>query len=64
MQQVRAEHRAIVDAIAAGDPAAARRAAIAHLQRGEARLHEGGVIAPRRRRRAALASVAVRSRRK
>ena len=64
MHQVRAEHRAIVDAIAAGDPAAARRAAIAHLQRGEARLHEGGVVVPQRRPRAGLAAVAARVRRK
>ena len=64
MEQVRCEHRAIVEAIAARDPAAARRAAIAHLQRGEARLHEGGVVAPRRRPRAALAAVAARVRRK
>lgn len=44
MQQVRAEHRAIVDAIAAGDAVAARDAAIAHLLNGEWRLQEGGVI--------------------
>ena len=47
MQQVRAEHRAIVEAIAGRDAAAARRAAIDHLQQGEWRLQEGGVI-PRR----------------
>jgi GntR family transcriptional repressor for pyruvate dehydrogenase complex len=49
MQQVRDEHRAIVDAVAAGDASAARRAAIAHLLRGEWRLTEGGVISRRRR---------------
>lgn len=59
MQQVRVEHRAIVDGIAARDPQAARRAAIQHHLRGEARLREGGVIpAPRRVR--ALAPVAAR----
>ena len=44
MEQVRAEHRAIVDAIAARDVSAARLAAVEHLLRGESRLHEGGVI--------------------
>lgn len=52
MQQVRAEHRAILDGIAARDPAAARRAAIQHHLHGEMRLHEGGVVAVRRRPRA------------
>jgi GntR family transcriptional repressor for pyruvate dehydrogenase complex len=51
MQQVRSEHRAIVDAIAAGDAAAARRAATAHLLQGEMRLQHGGVVAIRRRNR-------------
>jgi GntR family transcriptional repressor for pyruvate dehydrogenase complex len=46
MEQVRAEHRAMVDAIAARDPAAARKRALEHLQHGERRLEEGGVIAP------------------
>jgi len=55
MQQVRAEHRAIVDGIAARDPQAARRAAIAHLLRGESRLQEGGIVAPRRRVRPGVA---------
>ena len=45
MQQVRAEHRAIFDAIAAHDLPAARRSAVRHLMRGEWRLHQGGVIA-------------------
>lgn len=51
MQAVRVEHAAIVDAIAARDPAAARRRAREHMERGERRLVEGGVIAARRRRR-------------
>ena len=49
MRQVQTEHEAIVAAIAARDPAAARAAAIEHLLNGEWRLEEGGVI-PRRRR--------------
>ena len=52
MHQVRREHRAIVEAIAAHDAPAARRAAVAHLLYGEWRLQEGGVI-PRRRGRVA-----------
>ena len=44
MQQVRDEHHAIVDAVAAHDPAAARRAATAHIQRGEWRLRQAGLI--------------------
>jgi GntR family transcriptional repressor for pyruvate dehydrogenase complex len=50
MQAVREEHRAIVEAIAARDPAAARRRATEHLVRGERRLVQGGVIAARARR--------------
>jgi GntR family transcriptional repressor for pyruvate dehydrogenase complex len=50
MRQVRDEHVAIVDAIAARDPATARQAAIAHLVNGERRLVQGGVISPKRRR--------------
>lgn len=56
MRQVREEHRAILAAIEARDPAGARAAAVGHLLRGEERLVEGGVIhgvpaaAPRRRR--------------
>jgi GntR family transcriptional regulator, transcriptional repressor for pyruvate dehydrogenase complex len=49
MEQVRAEHRAMVDAIAARDPVAARKRALDHLQKGERRLEQGGVIAPKRR---------------
>jgi GntR family transcriptional regulator, transcriptional repressor for pyruvate dehydrogenase complex len=45
MDQVRSEHRAIVDAIAARDVLLARRCAIEHLQRADWRLQEGGVIA-------------------
>lgn len=48
MEAVRAEHRAIVEAIAAGEAALARRRAIEHLARSERRLVEGGVIAGRR----------------
>jgi GntR family transcriptional repressor for pyruvate dehydrogenase complex len=44
MRQVRQEHRAIVDAIAAHDVPAARESAIEHLRQGEWRLVEGGVI--------------------
>lgn len=43
---VRAEHRALVDAIAAGDAAAARRAAVRHMQRAAHRLVAGGVLPP------------------
>ncbi|MBS0446115.1 MAG: FadR family transcriptional regulator [Proteobacteria bacterium] len=50
MDAVRLEHRAMVDAIAAGDAAAARRRATEHIAHGEQRLVEGGVIASRRRR--------------
>jgi len=44
MEAVRKEHRAIVDAIAAHDPRAARRAALTHLLRGQQRLELGGVL--------------------
>lgn len=50
MEAVRLEHVDIVDAIAAGDPARARRAACEHLLRGERRLVEGGVISGPRRK--------------
>jgi GntR family transcriptional regulator, transcriptional repressor for pyruvate dehydrogenase complex len=56
MQQVRSEHRAIVDAIAEGDAVAARRAATTHLQRAEARLQEGGVVVERGRNRTSAAA--------
>jgi GntR family transcriptional regulator, transcriptional repressor for pyruvate dehydrogenase complex len=45
MQQVRAEHRAIVAAIEAHDVPAARHCAVDHLQRGQWRLEAGGMIA-------------------
>jgi GntR family transcriptional repressor for pyruvate dehydrogenase complex len=54
MDEVRAEHRAIVEAIAAHDAAAARRMAAEHMLRAAQRLQSGGVIgtstsiAPRR----------------
>jgi GntR family transcriptional repressor for pyruvate dehydrogenase complex len=63
MEQVRAEHVAIVSAIAARDPAAARRAATRHLQRGEWRLQEGGVIAAPSRVPAGRAAAAAEGRR-
>ena len=44
MEAVRKEHRCIVDAIAAGDPNAARRAATRHLVHSALRLERGGVI--------------------
>lgn len=53
MEAVRLEHRAIVDAIAARDPAAARGRATEHLASGQERLVLGGVISGTRRRNAA-----------
>lgn len=50
MQAVQLEHHAMVEAIAARDPAAARRCALEHILSGEQRLVEGGVIAGKRRR--------------
>ncbi len=50
MEAVRGEHRAIVDAIAARDVRAARRAATTHLLRSERRLETGGILRPRRGR--------------
>jgi GntR family transcriptional repressor for pyruvate dehydrogenase complex len=47
MQQVRDEHRAIVDAIDVRDATAARKAARLHLERGEWRLEAAGVIRAR-----------------
>jgi len=55
MEAVQNEHRAIVEAIAARDPVAARHHATQHLIRGEQRLIEGGVITGQRRRAAARA---------
>lgn len=54
MDQVRGEHHAIVAAIAARDPAAARRRATEHIRCGERRLELGGVIARQRLPRGAL----------
>lgn len=51
MQAVQQEHRAIVEAIAARDPAAARDHATRHILSGEGRLVEAGVIDARHRRR-------------
>ena len=48
MAQVRREHRAIVNAIVAGDSKAARAAAIEHHLNGERRLIVSGVIKPSR----------------
>ena len=50
MAEVRGEHRAIVDAIAARDAVAARRCATEHMLRGEQRLIEGGVLPAARRK--------------
>ena len=43
---VRAEHHALVDAIAAGDATVARRAAVRHMQHAADRLVAGGVVTP------------------
>lgn len=43
-EQVREEHRAMVDAIASRDPVAARRCALEHILSGERRLEQGGVL--------------------
>jgi len=44
MEQVRAEHQAIVDAIEAGQPQLARRRALQHMQRGDRRLRLAGLL--------------------
>jgi GntR family transcriptional regulator, transcriptional repressor for pyruvate dehydrogenase complex len=54
MEAVRKEHRAIVDAIAARDPKAARKRALEHMTHGERRLEAAGLLPaargrPRRR---------------
>jgi GntR family transcriptional repressor for pyruvate dehydrogenase complex len=54
MEAVRREHRAVVDAIAARDPALARKRAREHMLHSERRLIEGGVIAKPGRSGAAL----------
>jgi len=46
MEQVRAEHLAIVDAVASGQPQLARRRAVEHMQRGDRRLRLAGLIPP------------------
>lgn len=50
MEEVQHEHRAIVEAIAARDPAAARQHALRHIARGRQRLAEGGVLPDSRRK--------------
>ena len=45
MEQVRAEHAAIVEAVAAHRPALARRRAVEHMRRGDRRLQLAGLIA-------------------
>jgi GntR family transcriptional repressor for pyruvate dehydrogenase complex len=62
MDAVHAEHHALVDAIAAHDEAAARRAATEHMQHAARRLEEGGVI-PAPASRAGAAKVLPRRRR-
>jgi GntR family transcriptional repressor for pyruvate dehydrogenase complex len=44
MEQVRAEHRAIVDAVVARQPQLARRRAVEHMQRGDRRLRLAGLL--------------------
>ena len=44
MEQVRAEHGAIVEAVAAGQPQLARRHAVLHMLRGDRRLQLAGLI--------------------
>jgi GntR family transcriptional repressor for pyruvate dehydrogenase complex len=43
---VRSEHHALVDAIAAGDVARARRVAAAHMEHAAQRLEVGGIVSP------------------
>jgi len=57
MAEVQHEHRSIVEAIAAHDPAAARHHALQHLIRGQQRLVEGGVISSGPRPRAGRKSI-------
>lgn len=59
MQAVQLEHRAVVEAIAARDPAGARHLATEHILRGEQRLVEGGVISRQRREAAVRAGGAM-----
>jgi GntR family transcriptional regulator, transcriptional repressor for pyruvate dehydrogenase complex len=64
MDAVRIEHRAIVDAITARDPARARRSATDHLLCSEQRLIEGDVISRQRRRSAPKHAPAVTERKR
>ena len=48
MEQVRAEHRAIVEAVAAHQPQLARRRAVLHMERGDRRLQLAGLVAATR----------------
>jgi GntR family transcriptional regulator, transcriptional repressor for pyruvate dehydrogenase complex len=50
MEAVRKEHRAIVEAIAAHDPKAARKRALEHMTHGEQRLEAAGLLQPPRSR--------------
>jgi GntR family transcriptional repressor for pyruvate dehydrogenase complex len=61
MAAVRQEHQAIVEAIAARDPVAARRRAREHMVHSERRLVEGGVIAATRAKAKATADLGKRS---
>ena len=63
MQAVRDEHRSIVDAIAARDSTAARRAAIRHLTHSARRLERGGLLARANAAAAAGAAPAATTRR-
>ena len=63
MEDVRAEHRAIVDAVEARQPSLARRRAVEHMRRGDRRLQIAGLIsladpAPPAKRRTAGAKPA------
>jgi GntR family transcriptional repressor for pyruvate dehydrogenase complex len=60
MQSVQQEHSAMVEAIAARDPAKARHHATRHILRGEERLVQGGVISGSRRKAAGRAAVPVK----
>ena len=44
LEAVRIEHAAIVDAIAAGDPALARRRAVQHMRGGDRRMRSAEPI--------------------
>jgi GntR family transcriptional repressor for pyruvate dehydrogenase complex len=50
IEQVGDEHRAIFEAVAAHDPAAARRVAIKHMRRGDRRLQITGLLPARSKR--------------